>query len=241
MMANERVPKSITAFIAYMQITVAYLLKASPAPFTNLNWQRLGWLSAELAAWQNFLAEVLPYNVDKKHRTPSMTAAIKAIIDSARAYDKANHMIDRTAAASPTVTNIDDYTTFNIRHSNPALGGSLPTARRTATENIVWFILKAIGGGAMKYEARADKSSKRASKLKGYDLGIMYLILNTTDAIPTTVDLLTQLTSSSKAANILHLAANTAGKRIAISMYWKHKTNPALNGPPSAIQVVQIS
>ena len=148
----QRVPKSISKFILYMQTTVAYLLKPSPAPFTNLNWQRLGWLSAEVTAWQAYLTAILVYNVDRKHRTPSMTAAAEVIITNARAYDKANHMIDRTAAASPTVTNIDDYTTFNIKHSNPAQAGSLPTTRHTATENIVWFILKALGGGVMKYE-----------------------------------------------------------------------------------------
>lgn len=239
-MATQRVPKSIPKFILYMQTTVAYLLKASPAPFTNLNWQRLGWLNAEVTAWQAFLNAVLPYNVDKKHRTPTMTSAANVIITNTRAYDKTNHMIDRTAAQSPTVTNIDDYTTFNIKHSNPAQSGSMPTARHTATENIVWFILKALGGGIMKFEARADKSSKSASKLPGFDVGIVYLILNQTDAIPTTVDLLTQNTSSSKAANTLHLAANTSGKRIAISMYWKHKTNPNLDGPKSPIQVVLI-
>jgi len=240
-MSTQRIPKSIPKFIAYMQITVAYLLQASPAPFTNLNWQRLGWLSDELMAWQAFLAAILPYNVDRKHRTPTMTAAAKVIANNARAYDKNNHMIDRTAAASPTVTNMDDYTTFNIKHSNPAQGGSLPTQRHTATENLVWFILKALGAGLMKYEARADKSSNRASKLTGYNLGIVYLILNQGDVVPATVDLLTQATSSSKAANTLNLASNNAGKRIAISMFWEHKTNPNLNGPKSAIQVVQIS
>ena len=239
-MSTLRVPRSLSRFITYMQVTVAYLLKASPAPFTDLNWQRLGWLDTELAAWQGFLTAILPYTLDKKHRTPTMTAAANVIINNARTYDKNNHMIDRTAAASPTVTNIDDYTTFNIKHSNPAQEGSLPTQRHTATESLVWFILKALGGGVMKYEARADKSSKRASKLSGYDLGIVYLILNPTDVIPATVDLLTQSTKSSKAANTLTLGESSTGKRIAISMYWQHKTNPNLNGPKSSIQVVLI-
>jgi hypothetical protein len=239
-MSAQRVPRSIPKFILYMQVTVAYLLKASPAPFTNLNWQRLGWLNSELSAWQGFLTAILPYNIDIKHRTPTMTAAAKVIVNSARAYDKTNHLVDRTAASSPTLTNMDDYTTFTIKHSNPAQGGSLPTRRQTATENMVWFILKALGAGVMKYAARADKSNKRAGKLHGYNVGIVYLILHQTDVVPATVDLLTQATDSTKAANILLLGANKAGKRIAISMYWKHKTNPNLDGPKSPIQVVYI-
>ena len=239
-MATERVPKSVPKFILYMQVTVAYLVKASPTPFTNLNWQRLGWLSDEVIAWQGFLSAILPYQVDRKHRNFTMNAAAKVIVESARRYDKDNHLVDRTAAASPTLTNIDDYTTFNIKHNNPAQGGSLPTQKHTATENIVWFILKALGAGTMKYEARADKSSNRASKLPGYNVGIVYLLVNPGDAVPTTVDLLTQSTSSSKAASILQTGAGNAGKRIAISMYWKHKTKPALDGPKSSIQVVQI-
>jgi hypothetical protein len=104
----------------------------------------------------------------------------------------------------------------------------------------VWFIMKALGAGIMKYEAKADQSSKRAGKLPGYNLGIVYLVLNAGDAVPATVDLLTQETSSSKAANTLNIGAGNSGKRIAVSMYWKHKTNPALDGPKSSIQVVLI-
>ena len=126
-MSEQRIPKSIPAFMLYMQTTLAYLLTASPSPFTNINWQRLGWLKPELDAWQGFLTDIVPYCVDRKHHTPTMTATANAIVNNACAYDKNNHMIDRMAAASHTVTNIDDYTTFNIKHNNPAQGGNLPT------------------------------------------------------------------------------------------------------------------
>lgn len=239
-METRRIPRNLNKFITYMKLTVAYLLKASPAPFTNLNWQRLNWLLDELTAWQDFLTAILPFDVDKKHRTPAMNAAAMDIINKTHQYDKDNHLLDRVASTSPKVSNIDDYTTFNIKHSNPAQGGSMPTQKHTATESIVWFIIKALGSGIMKFQARADKSSKRAHKLKGYDVGIDYSVLNPADAVPATVDLLTQHTSSTKAVNTLHLGAGASGKRLAVSMYWKHKTNPALDGPKSAIVVVLI-
>jgi hypothetical protein len=239
-MAN-RISRSIPKYITYMQNTNAYLLKPSPAPFTNLNWQRIGWLSTELTSWQGFLADILPFNVDKQHRTPTITLAANQVIDNTRDYDKVNHVLDRISAASPTQTNLDDFTTFGIKHNIPVSGSGLPTARRTATTNLVWSIVKGVGGGVIHFEVRADKSSKRACKLKGFDVGIVYLILNATDVVPTTTDLLTVNISSSKANHTFQLPENTVGKRIAISFYWKHKTNPALNGPKSTIQVVIVT
>ncbi len=240
-MATERISRSIPKYITYMQTTNAYLLKPSPAPFTNLNWQRIGWLPAELAAWQGFLAAILPLNIDKQHRSPTNTASAKAVVDNTRAYDKVNHLLDRISAASPTLTNLDDFTTFQIKHNLPVLGSGLPTEKRTATLNQVWSIVKGIGGGIVHFEVRADKSSKRAGKLLGFNVGMVYTILNETDAVPTTTDLLTTHTSSSKANNILPLPENAVGKRLAISFYWKHKTKPNLDGPKSSIQVVIIA
>ncbi|HEX7414972.1 MAG TPA: hypothetical protein VF411_13090 [Bacteroidia bacterium] len=227
-----------------MQSTCAYLILNSPPPFINLNWQRLNWLAPELAAWQAFLAQITPlytiYSANPKGN-PTNTKAIHAIIKAARAYDKTNHLLDRIAAGSPTVTNMNDFIAFNIKHNSPVVGSGMLTERHVATQNIVWIIAKGIGGAKIHYEARADKSSKRAAKLKGYNVGIDYLILNQTDIVPTTPDLLTTASSSTKANNTLNLALNTIGKRVAMSLYWKHKTNPALDGPKSNIIVVIIT
>jgi len=243
-MATQRVPLAIIKFFAFMQTSCAYLIAASPAPFTNLNWQRLNWLPAELAAWQAFLAQITPlytiYSANPKGN-PVNTKAIHVIIKNTRAYDKTNHVLDRIAAGSPTVTNINDFITFNIKHNSPVIGSGMLTERHAATQNQVWVIAKGIGGAKIHYEARADKSSHRAAKLKGYNVGIDYLILNQTDAIPATPDLLTVATSSTKANHTLDLALNTIGKRVALTFYWKHKTNPALDGPKSTIIVVIIT
>lgn len=243
-MANERVPQPIVKFFAFMQSTCAYLILNSPAPFTNLNWQRLNWLSAELAAWQAFLAQITPlytiYSANPRGN-PVNTKAIHVIIKNTRAYDKTNHVLDRIAAGSPTVTNINDFIMFNIKHNSPVVGSGVLTERHVATINQVWIIAKGVGGAVIHYEARADKSSKRAHLLAGYHLGIDYLILNATDAVPTTPDLLTTATTSTKANHTLHLALNTIGKRVAMSFYWKHKTNEALDGPKSSIIIVIIT
>jgi hypothetical protein len=52
---------------------------------------------------------------------------------------------------------------------------------------------------------------------------IVWLILNEGDATPTTTDLLTQHTTSTKANNTLHLAENLSRKHIAVSMYCSTK------------------
>ena len=69
----------------------------------------------------------------------------------------------------------------------------------------------------------------------------IHLTLNATDAIPTTPDMLTTTTVSTKANNILDLPLNAISKRVAMSFYWKHRTNPALDGPKSSIIIVIIT
>ena len=243
-MSVERIPRPIVKFFAFMQATVAYMLKNSPAPFTNLNWQRLNWLPAELTEWQDFLAAISPlytiYSANTKGN-PVNTKAIHVIIKSTRAYDKTNHVLDRIAAGSPTVTNINDFIAFSIKHNSPVVGSGMLTERHVATMNQVWVIAKGIGGGKIHYEARADKSSHRAAKLKGYNLGMDYLILNAAEAVPTTPDSLTTTTVSTKANNTLDLPLNAISKRVAMSFYWKHRTNPALDGPKSGIIIVIIT
>ena len=240
----ERVQTNIIKFFALMQSSCSYLIAPSPAPFTNLNWQRLNWLPAELAAWQAFFAQINPlyiiYSANPRGN-PVNTKAIHAIIRATRAYDKFNHVLDRIAAGSPTVTNINDFMTFNIKHNSPVVGSGAATEKHTPTENNVYNIAKGIGGAIIHYEVRADKSSKRAHLLKGYHIGIDYLILNQADGIPATPDLLTTAVSFSKANGHLKLALNTIGKRVALSYYWKHKTNPALDGPKSSIIIVIIT
>jgi hypothetical protein len=97
-----------------------------------------------------------------------------------------------------------------------------------------------IGGGIMHYIAKATASAKRGKILADHELGILYLILNEGDATPTTVDLLIKTATSTRANNKLPLGAATSRKRIAVSMYWKHKTHTSLDGPPSPIQVIVI-
>ena len=243
-MAQQRISLSIIKFFALMQSTCAYLISNSPLPFTNLNWQRLNWLPAELAAWQAFLAEITPlytiYSANPRGN-PVNTKAIHAIIKATRLYDKTNHVIDRIAAGSPTVTNMNDFIMFSIKHNSPVVGSGLPTERHVATTNQVWIIAKGVGGAVIHYEARADKSSKRAHVLKGFHLGVVYTVLNAADVVPATPDVLATATSSSKANNTLHLPENTMGKRVAMSFYWKHKTNEALDGPKSSIIIVIIT
>ena len=242
-MSDSRVPTAIELWIAFMRRTVAYLLGNSPAPFTNLNSVRLNWMTQEVTDWQAFLTQANPlitiYEANPKGNPPN-TEAIHVIIRASHAYNKKNHMLDRTAAGNPLNMVAADYTIFNIVHNAPAAEGSLPTERKVATLNVPSFSMVGVGSAIMHYMARANKSSKRPHMLKDHKLMIIWLILNEGDATPTTTDLLTQHASSTKANNTLHLAENLSRKRIAVSMYWQHKTNDALVGPKSPIQVVVI-
>jgi hypothetical protein len=243
MSATERIPRNIELFMAFMRRTVAFLLANSPAPFTNLNWQRLNWTNQEVIDWQAFLTAANPlltiYEASPKGN-PANTRALHLIITKTHVYDKKNHPLDRVAAGNPLNMFDADYTAFNIKHNAPVLLGSLPTERKVATLNIVSFSMRGVGSGTMHYLARANKSSKHAHKLAGYNLGIIWLILNEGDVTPTTTDLLTQKETSTRADNVLHLAENLSRKRIAVSMFWQHKTNKHLDGPKSPIQVIVI-
>ena len=162
------------------------------------------------------------------------------IIKASHAFDKTNHMLDRIAAGSPPNMVSADYTAFSIKHNAPVSSGSMPTERVVATLNVPTFSLVGVGSGIMHYMARANKSSKRAHILKDYYLVIIWLILNEGDATPTTTDQLTQHVVSSRANHTLHLAENLSRKRIAVSMYWQHRTDEKLVGPKSPIQVIVI-
>ncbi|MHB8259961.1 MAG: hypothetical protein ACYDCN_12175 [Bacteroidia bacterium] len=133
-----------------------------------------------------------------------------------------------------------DYTVFGIKRNAPKAAGSMPVERLVATLNIVTFMMLGIGGGIMHYLARANKASKRAHILKGYKLAILYLILNEGDAVPTDVTKLIKYTTSTRANNKLPVGAENSRKRIAVAMYWEHKTKKTLDGPPSPIQVIVI-
>ncbi|HEX7414632.1 MAG TPA: hypothetical protein VF411_11365 [Bacteroidia bacterium] len=71
-------------------------------------------------------------------------------------------------------------------------------------------------------------------------MGIVYLILNEGDDVPITTDLLTLHETSTKANSILKVGADKSRKRIAVAMYWKYKTNEALDGPKSVIHTAVI-
>ncbi|MHB8261369.1 MAG: hypothetical protein ACYDCN_13730 [Bacteroidia bacterium] len=242
-MATERISTNINIFVNYLQSTTAELLALSPGSLTQHNWERYNWLPAELAAWQDFLRRVLllypAYQANPKGNPPN-TKKIHGIIAETRAYDKLNHLLDRIAAGSPTIITPDDFTLFNIKHNAPAAEGSMPTTKLMSTSLMVYFIAKGIGGAIIHFMARADKAAKRGHILKGYELCIMYLILNAGDQVPTTTDKLTQTETSTRASNNLPLDASNEGKRIAMCMYWKHKNKKHLDGPKSAIQVVVI-
>ena len=236
-------PRAIVAYYNYLKNAIAYLLAISPIIGFAKNWNRFNWTNAELTYWQNAFTQIDPmytiYIANPKGN-PTNTHDMHTIITNHHDYDKINHSIDRIAAGYPGSMISLDYTTFHIRHNDPHLGGSLPTEKLVSTLNFPTFSMVGIGGGTMHYIAKATSTAKRGKILAGHVLCMMYLILNEGDATPTTIDQLTKITTSTRANNKLPLGANLSRKRIAISMYWKHKTHSSLDGPPSPIQVIVI-
>jgi hypothetical protein len=240
---TERMPREIIAYVAYLQTNVAYLLAPSAVTGFALNWNRFNWITAEMTYWQTALSNVTPfYNIyiANPKGNPVNTGKIHVIITNHHAEDKLNHSLDRIASGHPSIMVDEDYVSFHIKHNDPTLHGSLPTERTVSTILYPMFSMVGIGGGTMHYIAKSIAGSKRGKILEDHELAITYLILNETDPTPTTVDLLTQHTTSTKADNKLLLGAATSRKRIAVSMYWKHRTHTSLDGPPSPIQVIVI-
>jgi hypothetical protein len=253
-MSGTRIPVGIEEYHNYITSSNNLLLQPSPAPLTVTNWVRYNWLSSEQTAWASFAARDavlwLLWN-DKAQRPPNVTKQYYQLIQDTHDFDKDNHSLDRIAAGHPSLMNIHDYTTFNIQHNIPVPNKGLPTERQTATTRTVYYSSLALGNGDMKFACRSDIAAERAHILKGYEVEIFYLILanadvSTTpptpaDLVPTSVVALTQHTTSTHAHFTLHLGGDASNHRMAVSMRWKHKTNPALNGPLSPIQMLVIN
>ncbi|HEX7414729.1 MAG TPA: hypothetical protein VF411_11865 [Bacteroidia bacterium] len=240
---TARIPHAIIAYYNFIKAAAAYLMAPSPISGFAANWNRLGLIAAENTYWQNQFTLIDPkytiYAANPKGN-PANTHAMHVIIDDHHAKDKINHTEDRIAAGNPVNMVDQDYVIFHIKHNAPILGGSLPTERKRPTLLFPQFTMIGVGEGFMHFVARAITASKRGALLKGYKLGIVYLILKAGEAVPTNTDQLTQHIMSSRANSLLKLGAANGTLRVAVAMFWEHPTNEALNGPKSAIQVLTI-
>ena len=251
-MSGTRIPVPIVEYCTYMVVTDAYLL-ATPIGGTQQNYIRMNILPAEQTQWHGFATQAAALKLQWDAKTGNMTYLrdqIHLLRQQTHDYDKANHLLGRIANQSPTLALATDFTTFHIQENQPVVGTGLPTARKAATTKVPIFKGTSMGNGKMKFVCRVSETSKRAGKLKNYDEEVFYIILANADTtttpvtplqpVPTSTSGLTQHITETHAHFILDLGEDAVNHRIAVSIQWKHKTNPALDGSKSPIQVFTI-
>jgi hypothetical protein len=206
----------------------------------------MNWLSAEQAQWHTYAGQAAGFATqwaNKASRTENLTIDIDKLISNVHLYDHINHMLERTAAQSPTLAVTLDFTTFHIKHNLP--GGphtSVPaTARHSApTENTVYMTIENGGAGQIIVHVKPTETGKKSHLLKGYNLEVFYEILAQNAAAPNASQL-TEHEVYSKSHFVMNLGATYSGQKLHIAARWRHKTNPALNGGLCAIQAITIS
>lgn len=238
MSTTSRIPHSKPLYFSYMRKTGAYLLAGTPTP----NWQRMNWLVAEKDQWLSYASQAASFEIkwdDKASRDKNLRIDVDTLINNTHKYDHDNHMLDRTAAQSPTTALIADYTTFGITHNIPDPSHTGQAIQRlAATPDNVYFEITSDAGGHIHVRCKPSKASKRAHLLKGFYVEIFYEILPQASPAPD----ITQLSEHevfTKSRFILDLSGNS-GKKLFIAARWRHKTNPALNGSLGAIQSITI-
>ena len=247
-MPTTRIPTPIVEFLTYMSVTDAYFLAGTPQ-----NYVRMNILPTEQTQWHAFALEAAPLKTDFDTKTGNQTALknqIHHLRQLVHDYDHLNHILGRIANQSPTLALPADFTTFHIKENAPVVGTGLPTERKTPTTKVPFFKAISIGNGKMKFIVRVSETSKHAGKLKGFDEEVYYKVLANADTTTTPVTPLEPIPANTKvlvthvtethAHFIIDFGEDAVNHRVAISMEWKNKTNPALTGPKSPIQIFTI-
>ena len=249
-MSETQISSSIQPFFIYMKNTDAYLLQGI-AP--NQVWNRFNWLSQEQTDWHNFAVQAAAYKVDYDAKLVNMTnlrGKIHKLIQQVRNYAHQNHNVERIATQAPSLAVLEDFTTFHIVHNIPLVGSGLPTERKAGTTKVVVVECEPLPNGDMKFTCKVSATNKHAGKLKHYNIGVLYKELANADTSvspavpaekdPTSTNELTQFVIETHARFTMHLGSDASNHRLAMSFYWKHITNPALDGPKSKIQIFTI-
>lgn len=162
MAGESRIPRMIDGFNPFIINTNTYMLAGTPP-----NWQRAGWVQAEMTLWTGYSTSWAPlyakYSDKKGSRTTAIKDQLHLIIKQCIALDKSNHLLDRIAA-SAAVT-ITDMETFHIKKG--VLQATKALGKHTVISDAVVVALQPIGGGNISVKCRTGHDSKRPSIAAG--------------------------------------------------------------------------
>jgi len=237
----SRIPTSKPLFFTYMADTAAYLLAGTPT-----NWSRMNWLAAENTDWQASAVSAAAFAIKwtNKVNRPAIEVDVEKLITHVHTYNHDNHMLDRSAAQSPTLAQTLDFSTFHIKHNLLPHGNVTGVVASThhavvPTQKKVFMTLKQGGAGQIIIGVRPTATSKRNHLLEHYNFEAFYEILAQGAASPNASQL-TEHEVYSKSNIIMNLGGLYKGQELHIAGLWRHKTNPALNGGLCAIQHITI-
>ena len=238
-----RIPISIIPYVAFMNSTLAYLQANSPAPFTNLNWQRLNWLNNEVDDWESFAnhaATLYEQYINKATCPPFVITELNTLIYDTLKYDSDNHLFDRIASTAPSLSFTADFTMFHIKRNSPFEKSKKPNKRHTAIEETVTFSAQMIGSGMLKFFCNHQHNANSCAKPDGFDIEVIYKILEPGEAIPDNTTLLDKHDIFTTAIFTKHFGESNSAKRVCVAMRWFHKTDSPINGPFGPMKTLVI-
>ena len=180
---QPRISRSISGFDTDLTTTNDYIMQPCPPPVDNTNGLRLGWLPAEIAQWQLFLAEWQPlailYGDKKGARTTNVKDQLRQIIKNCTAYEHAHHLYDRIAV-SPNAVNAD-FELFRIKHGTPLADTTLTHAADPGTKEVVIVVKKM---GNLIHQLLVTSSDKKG---RAKPAGVKDILIYKAVTLPTAV------------------------------------------------------
>jgi len=225
-----RVPENDPEFNLYITGTNTYLL--APDPMFGTNWQRLGLLAAEMASWTAFRNDwVLTYALygSDNTRTPTVT---KHKNDIKANFATFNESLLTRMEGSPNIVDAD-RAQLNIPKPDrtPTARGPITTAPDAS--------LTAQEGAKLQIRLRVDTDATRASIHPLADGWQMVYKIGT--PAPANPEACPNNHIGTKALTVFEGGMPNDGKKLYAFFRWVNISNPANNGPWSAMEIATIS
>ncbi|MBI4931598.1 MAG: hypothetical protein HY841_12585 [Bacteroidetes bacterium] len=232
MKTQGRIPRVISAFVAYLNNTADYLFEESPK-----NWERLNLLEADAKKWSEYRGQANTLYTKYTNKKETRTTAIK---DKLRDVQKkfntfGQPILDHIATWRGST--IDDFEVFRIKAG--ALRDTEPSPAPAITDPMIGLIN--LGGGDLDVKCRLNKDQTRPSvPHKGVMVQVQYALTAANDPAPPFIQCVTQFLST-HAHFILHLGVAEVGKRFYGYFRWYDSAHPANSGPWTPVQTIIVA
>ena len=233
---GTRVPRKQSAFDQYIRAVVAFLLAGTPT-----NGSRLLLIAAEIAQAQGFLTLWYTGNASSPgawelHSNPNTKTknTHKMVVKIMKDFTVFFNPLLVRMSGSAAITAADRLI-LNIAAPN-----ATRTHHRESLQEIVYFVLKPLGGGDVRMICRTTHDSKRASKAALADS--VQVCYKTSDPAPVNSnDPTAKIEFYTHASFTLRLGTAVEGQKLYLFVRWYNTKHPELAGPWSPLAQVVIT